>query len=297
MTHRTSVALNRRYRLSEVCRVWRVARSSVYAHRGSAGAEPGRRRGPVGPCSDADLVERLREVLSRSPFQGEGYRKAWARLRIRGVRTSKERVRRLMRDHGLQAPYFPKRQRGSKAHDGTITTHQPDEMWGTDATATLTRDEGAAFVFIAVDHCTSECIGIHASRSGSRHEALEPIRQGVRASFARFDQNAAIGLSVRHDHGSQYMSHDFQQELRFLGIRSTPAFVAEPECNGVAERFIRTLKEQLLWVQTFDTIEELRLELLAFKKRYNNQWLVQKHGHITPAQARKNLSQQAALAA
>lgn len=202
-----------------------------------------------------------------------------------------------MRDHGLQAPYFPKRQRGSKAHDGTITTNQPDEMWGTDATATLTRDEGAAFVFIAVDHCTSECIGIHASRSGSRHEALEPIRQGVRASFARFDQNAATGLSVRHDHGSQYMSHDFQQELRFLGIRSTPAFVAEPECNGVAERFIRTLKEQLLWVQTFDTIEELRLELLAFKQRYNNQWLVQKHGHITPAQARKNLSQQAALAA
>jgi len=297
MIHRTSTALNRRYRLSEVCRVWRVARSSVYAHRGSAGVEPGRRRGPVGPCSDADLVERLREVLSGSPFQGEGYRKAWARLRIRGVRTSKERVRRLMRDHGLQAPYFPKRQRGSKAHDGTITTNQPDEMWGTDATATLTRDEGAAFVFIAVDHCTSECIGIHASRSGSRHEALEPIRQGVRASFARFDQNAATGLSVRHDHGSQYMSHDFQQELRFLGIRSTPAFVAEPECNGVAERFIRTLKEQLLWVQTFDTIEELRLELLAFKQRYNNQWLVQKHGHITPAQARKNLSQQAALAA
>ncbi len=202
-----------------------------------------------------------------------------------------------MRDHGLKAPYFPKRQRGSKAHDGTITTNQPDEMWGTDATATLTREEGTAFVFIAVDHCTSECIGIHASRSGSRHEALEPIRQGVRASFGRFDQNAARGLFVRHDHGSQYMSHDFQQELRFLGIRSTPAFVAEPECNGVAERFIRTLKEQLLWIQTFDTIEELRLELLAFKKRYNDQWLVQKHDHITPAQARMNLSQRAALAA
>jgi hypothetical protein len=92
----------------------------------------------------------------------------------------------------------------------------------------------------------------------------------------------------------------YQMSKKTLGhpsIRSTPAFVAEPECNGVAERFIRTLKEQLLWVQTFDTIEELRLELLAFKKRYNNQWLVQKHGHITPAQARKNLSQQAALAA
>ena len=93
------------------------------------------------------------------------------------------------------------------------------------------------------------------------------------------------------------MSHDFQEELRFLGVTSTPAFVAEPECTGVAERFIRTLKEQLLWVETFDTIEELRLALIAFKHRYNAEWLVQKHGHITPAQARANLAQSVAVAA
>ena len=55
----------------------------------------------------------------------------------------------LMRAHGLQAPYFPKRQRGSKAHEGIVTTSRPDEMWGTDATATLTVKEGAAFVFIS----------------------------------------------------------------------------------------------------------------------------------------------------
>ena len=93
------------------------------------------------------------------------------------------------------------------------------------------------------------------------------------------------------------MNHDFQRELRFLGSRSTPAFVAEPERIGVAERFIRTLEGQLLWGLTFDTIEELRLELLAFKKPYNDQSLVQKHGHIPPAQARKGLSQPAELAA
>ena len=43
----------------------------------------------------------------------------------------------------------------------------------------------------------------------------------------------------------------------------------EPEGNGVAERFIRTLKENLLWVRTFKTIEELRAELVAFARRYN----------------------------
>lgn len=298
MTRVVSFAAGRPYTLAEVCRVWEVPRSSVYSARNAPGdASPGRRRGPLGPCSDDDLVERVREVLTASPFVGEGYRKVWARLRHAGVRTSKDRVRRLMRDHGLQAPYFPKRTRGSKAHDGTVTTSRPDEMWGTDATATLTVREGTAFVFIAVDHCTSECVGIHASASGSRHEALEPIRQGVRASFGRYERSVAVGLSIRHDHGSQYMSHDFQQELRFLGVTSTPAFVAEPECNGVAERFIRTLKEQLLWVETFDTIEELRLALIAFKHRYNTEWLVQKHGHVTPAQARANLVQSVAVAA
>lgn len=297
MTKRTSPSANRRYTVSEVCRVWRVAKSTYYASRKERGVEPVVRRGPPGPCPDEQLAERIRGVLEASPFSGEGYRKAWARLRIGGTRTSKERVRRVMREYGLQAPYFPKRVRGSKAHDGRITTDRPDEMWGTDATAACTRDEGAAFIFIAVDHCTSECIGIHASASGSRLEALEPIRQGVRSHFGTYGQDVAVGLALRHDHGSQYTSHDFQSELRFLGVRSTPSYIAEPECNGVAERFIRTLKEQVLWVKTFDTIEELRLALHVFKNEYNQGWLVQKHGHITPWQARQALSQPQAIAA
>jgi hypothetical protein len=45
--------------------------------------------------------------------------------------------------------------------------------------------------------------------------------------------------------------------------------VREPEGNGVAERFIRTLKENLLWVRTFDTIEELRAALVEFATHYS----------------------------
>src|SRR5437763_10530684 len=82
------------------------------------------------------------------------------------------------------------------------------------------------------------------------------------------------------------MSDAFQQELAFLGIASSPAFVRAPEGNGVAERFIRTLKENLLWVRTFDTIEELRAALVEFAKRYNETWLVARHGYRTPAQVR-----------
>ena len=96
----------------------------------------------------------------------------------------------------------------------------------------------------------------------------------------------ASGLALRHDHGSQFLSHAYQAELRFLGIRSSPAFLREPEGNGCAERFIRTLKEQLLWVERFAIIEDLRRALLAFKDRYNREWLIQRHGHRSPAAVR-----------
>jgi len=242
------------------------------------------------------LVVEIKQVLEDSPFPGEGYRKVWARLRHKGVRTAKERVRRIMREQGWQAPHRPQVAR-ERLHTGTITTEQPDTMWGTDMTLTVTTEEGKANVFIGVDHCTAECIGIHASRSANRFEALEPIRQGVREHFGAFAEDIATGLSVRHDHGSNYMSHDFQKELKWLGIEPSPSFVRQPEGNGCAERFIRTLKENLLWIQYFATIEDLRRALIDFKQRYNTEWIIQRHGYRTPAEQRQHHLQVAAEAA
>ena len=152
-------------------------------------------------------------------------------------------------------------------------------------------------MFIAVDHCSAECVGIHAHARATRFEALEPIRQGVRRHFGGFAKAIAHGLAVRHDHGSQYMSEHFQTEITFLGIESSPAFVRAPEGNGCAERFIRMLKENLLWVRTFETIEDLRRALLEFRETYNSTWLIERHGFMTPADFRKNKLQPAEMAA
>jgi transposase InsO family protein len=245
---------------------------------------------------DADLVAAIRAALVASPFHGEGPRKVWARLRHGGIRTSKRRVLRLMREHALLAPSRTGPPRGPRAHDGTIIPETVDTMWGADLTTTVT-GEGQAAVFVAVDHCSAECAGIHAALRATRFEALEPLRQGVRRHFGGFAEDAARGLSVRHDHGSQYTAHDFQKELRFLGIASSPAFIRAPEGNGCAERFIRTLKENLLWVRSFATVEELRRALLAFRDVYNATWLIERHGFRPPAVVRDEQLSPAALAA
>ena len=268
MSRTVSTSAQRPYGLARVCRVWRLSRATVSRRRRAANnrpTAPRRRPGPMGAMSDTALARRIRALLEDSPFHGEGYRKVWARLRHAGVRTSPRRVLRVMREHRLLAHQRPGAPRGPRTHDGTITTERVDQMWGTDLT-TVATGEGPAAVFVAVDHCSAECVGIHASPRATRHEALEPIRQAVRGRFGAVGKDVASGLSLRHDHGSQYMSADFQREIRFLGARSSPAFVRAPEGNGCAERFIRTLKENLLWVRWFETIEDLRQALLEFQR-------------------------------
>ncbi len=290
MSRACSVSARRAYGKARVCRLWGVARSTHYARRAQAErALRASRRGRKPVVSDEALVERIRAVLAEAEalgFRGEGYRKVWARLRHRGLPASKERVRRLMRDHRLQAPHRAGTARGPWVHDGTIIPEAPNRMWGTDATQVMTRLEGMATVFVAIDHFVGDVVGIHAARPATRFEALEPIYQGIREHFGPLAGGIAEGLTLRHDHGPQYMSHHFQAEIAFLGIESSPSFVRVPEGNGVAERFIRTLKEQLLWVQTFDTVEELRQALLEFKERFNRHWLLQRHRYATPAQVR-----------
>ncbi len=92
------------YGLAAVSRVWRAARSGVYRHWTSPATTPPRRRGPAVALPDAALTEAIRAVLAASPFQDEGHRKIWARLRYTGTRTSLRRVLRLMREHDLLAP-------------------------------------------------------------------------------------------------------------------------------------------------------------------------------------------------
>src|SRR5260370_9876301 len=186
---------------------WGMAGSSFYYQRGIA-AQPGGvlgRRGPKTAWSDTALLEKIREVLAASPFYGEGHRKVWARLRFQEVRTSKARVLRLMREAQLLAPSRTVL-KAKNPHTGTIITAQPNEVWASDHTMTATVEDGQVPVFVAVDHCTTECVGLHAAKKATRFEALEPLRQGVRDYCGGFRPGAAAGIRNRHDHGSQYIS-------------------------------------------------------------------------------------------
>jgi transposase InsO family protein len=244
--------------------------------------------------SDADLVAEIRAVLAASPFHGEGYRKVRVRLAHRGVRVSGKRVLRLMRQHQLLAPRRLGPPNGNPAHDGTIITERPNEMWGTDATRFYTEQDGWCWFFGAIDHYSDDIVGWHVAKLGDRWAALEPLRQGVRDIFGGFRKDAARGVRIRCDWGPQYIADAWITEVKWLGMTITPSYVGEPECNGVMERFIRTLKEQCLYLHRFESLEEARTIIAEFIERYNAEWLIERLAHRTPAQARAEALRRAA---
>lgn len=284
MSATTSPSTGQRYGLRRVCRIWEAPRSTVFYRRQERPAP--RQRGPKPLIPDVELVEMIREDLATSGFREEGHRKPFYRFKHdRKLQVSASRILRLMRENQLLSPLrAPKGE--PKVHDGTIITDRPLEMWGTDGTMVQVVKEGTVWIFAAVEHFNAECVGIHACKTGDRFNAMEPIRQGLRKFYGGLTPQIAAGLALRSDHGSQYVSDYFQTELRHFGIRQSLAYVAEPQTNGVAERFWKTLKKQIIEGVTYQTLDDLRQALNDFVDRYNRRWRLEKLGGRTPEEAR-----------
>ena len=291
MTETTSPTTGRRYGVAQVCRVWRMPRSSFYAAGEPetdvtpAVVSPAR-RGPKPAVSDDALLTAIRADLERSPWAGEGHRKVWARLRaIDGLRVSRKRVLRLMRDNALLSPHRARR-RTDTAHDRHIVTEAPNVMWATDATQVTTVRDGEVWLFGVAEHWNAELLGWHVAKRGTRFEAIQAVGMAVHQQFGHLGAGAARGLALRHDHGSNFLADVFQKQIKFWGMAPSYAFVGEPETNGVIERLFRTLKEQVVHGRIFQTIDEVRDAIRAFVARYNAEWLIEKNGHRSPDAAR-----------
>ena len=278
------------YGVARVCDGFGVARSSFYVWRRQqerpGPTPPPSRRGPKPAISDAAVLSAIRSDLARSPWIGEGHRKVWARLRVLdGLRVSRKRVLRLMRENGLLSPHRQPPRPG-EAHDGRITTDVPNLMWGTDATQIPTVQDGKVWLFAVVEHWNAEAMGWHVAKIGDRYAAAQAVGLAVKTAFGAATADVARGVALRHDHGSQFMAHHFQNQIKFWGMVPSFAFISEPETNGVAERFFRTFKEQVVHGRIYQTIDDVRAAVRAFFELYNAQWLIEKNGLRSPYQTR-----------
>jgi putative transposase len=297
MSATISPATGKPYGIQRVCEVWDLSRSTFYTRKARL-EHPSPvvpvKRGPKTLLSDEELLDLIRYDLATSIFKGEGHRKVWARLRfIKGHKVGRKRVLRIMRVNNLLSPHRVP-QGEPNLHEGKIITSAPNVMWGTDGTKVFTVDEGWCWIFTAVEHWNAECVGWHVAKTGDRFAALQPLSMGLLKHYGSVQADAARGLTLRMDNGSQYLSDHFQNQIKFWGIASSFAFVREPETNGVVERFNRTLKEQVIYGRTFRTVEEVRAAMATFIGQYNQLWPVEKMKFRSPDQAREDFYKEAA---
>ena len=269
-----------RFGVEPICRTLDVS-ASAYYHR-ATGAKSARR------IQDERLLEVIERVHARN-YGAYGYRKTWLALRRAGVEVGRDRVKRLMRAHGIQGakrrgkPWRtttpdPAALRPPDLVDRNFTALGPDELWLADFTY-LRCWEGVVFFSFVIDAFSRRVVGWQFSTSIRTDLVLDALRMAL----TRRQAGADVELIHHSDAGSQYTSFAFQQELDDHGVASIGS-VGDAYDNAMAESFIDSFKTELIADRVWRTRSQLELAIVEWVAWFNTGRLHESLGDIPPAE-------------
>jgi putative transposase len=219
---------------------------------------------------DESLRPRIQALKAAHPFWG--YRRIWAYLHfMEQLPVNKKRIWRLMREHRLLVPPHLrlKAKRTPSGRKPQPTT--PNQWWGIDMTKVLVEGVGWVYIVIVLDWCTKAVVGYYAGLQCLGKHWLEALDMAVNG---RFPHGAGEqGLALMSDNGCQPTSMAFMKACSTLGIHQTLTSDNNPKGNADTERFMRTLKEECLWLQAWTCPFELIRALKNWLTHDNEQYL------------------------
>ena len=230
----------------------------------------------------AELVAGIRRVVER--FPAWGVRKVWAFLRREGLLVSRKRVWKTMRALGLTLP--PVCERGVPLRRGHVAVPESNRRWATDLTTTWTTRDGWVALVPVIDCGDRFAFDVEVTKSQEAEDVLAPLEKALREQF-REPEAVPDGLELRSDHGPQYTGADCERLCERWHVAHTFATVGRPTGNAVAERFIETLKVELLWTRDWESLDELREAVRDWLHSYNYERPHQALDWKTPAEKRE----------
>jgi len=279
--------LRGQYPVTAMCEVLDVSPSGYYAWR--TRPESARSR------ADRLLKGEIRSIFEKSR-ETYGSPRIHGELRDRGIRSSRKRVARLMREdhlHPKKARLFRVTTVSSEAHtkapnilDRQFEVDAPDTAWVGDITYLWTA-EGWLYLAVLLDLYSRRVIGWALSTRMTQDLAISALDR------AFFERNPEVGLLHHTDRGSQYTSGRYQKRLKKKGLIVSMSRKGDCWDNAVAESFFATLKIEL--GNTFSSREAARLALIDYiEVFYNRQRRHTSLGGLTPAQAETQFELEAA---
>jgi putative transposase len=251
--------------------------------RASGSRAGGARPGPTHPAwvPTEDLRAAIHEVVRENVAWG--VRKAWAVLRRRGLRAGIKRVWAIMKADGLTLE--PAALRESPGRYGRVAVPESNRRWATDLTTVWTRLDRTVAVVPVIDCGDRFGLALEVSRSQESGPVLAPTEEALRREFG-LPERVPDGLEWRTDHGPQFTGGDADELCRRWRLDQTLAPVGRPTGNAIAERFIETMKVEVIWTRDWESAAELDAALQAWLLKYNHERPHQSLGWATPAEKR-----------
>jgi transposase InsO family protein len=283
-----------------VCATFGLSRAAYYA-------EARRQRGDLAPVEGGVVIAlprrprhtaaevvlaRIREVLARDTATAWGVRKVWATLRREGLRVSRKRVHAIMRAHGL---VLARDREPGETPRGHVAVPEPNRRLATDLTTVWTRRDGVVAIVPTID-CGDRTAVVVVTRDQHGPAVLASVERKLVESFGT-PGGVPEGVELRTDHGPQYTGADCRDLVARWGLAHTFAPVGRPTGNAVVERFIRTLKEELIWLRDWDSADQVRDAVTAWLEHYHHHRPHQALAWQTPSERRAERLAPAARAA
>lgn len=209
------------------------------------------------------VLTRIREVLARDTAVAWGVRKVWATLRREGLKVSRRRVWALMHANGL---VLARDREPGETPRGHVVVPEPNRRIATDLTTVWTRRDGVVALVPTID-CGDRTAVIEVTKDQHGPAVLASVEAKLVAAFGS-PANVPDGVELRTDHGPQYTGADCEALCKKWNLAHTYAPVGRPTGNAVVERFIRTLKEELIWLRDWDSADELRAAIATWLHHY-----------------------------
>jgi len=259
--------------IRRVCSLLGINRSRLYRKRG-----PGRPRRPAA-VPDSEVVPVLVELAGRFPTYGYRRLKVLVSRQL-GRPVNGKRIRRLMHEHNLVTAKRVERAR-PRPHPREVEATGPNQVWQMDFTKVLVNSTWY-WLLVVLDRFSREIVGWSLTRYGRAKEVLAVLDVAIVDRFPNGVRGA--GLKIASDNGSAFLAESVQAFARHLEVELMRTRVRYPEGNGRCERVIRTIKEEEVWLNVYDTFEQARQRLADFIEFYNAERIHSALGYIAPRQ-------------
>jgi len=230
------------------------------------------------------VLERIQSLKAQHPSWG--YRRVWAYLRYReGLDINKKRIYRLMKENNLLVGRNMKLKACRTPLKTKPRANRPNHIWGIDMTKVVVGCWGWLYLHIVLDWYTKKIVGYNLSLRSKTKDWLDAVDMALQQQFPGGIKDSNNGtLFMVSDNGSQPTSVGFMAACNVLQIKQIFASYNNPKGNADTERVIRTIKEDLVWPNDFQTPFELQAALDNWIINYNTDYPHSSLSYKTPCE-------------